>query len=363
MRPHVDNLMRFVRRVHRRLVVVRALERAGACVAVASIFACVFASVALMQGRDAMPLVLSTLVLGAVVGIMWGLARRPSRFEAVVEADRQLKLADLLATAYAQRDGGDPWQLTVLALAEARCRSLSPASVVVNRYGGRAWGGIGLAAMTGLTLALLSGVPHASRARSAETNRANAAATAARAERPHGQPMNAASPQRSARVNATDRAARTGMGAEADASETRRESGSDNRFARLGRDAVSGGERAGQTAASGDAVPRPRGRGRESSDDAMATAAGGGAAAPATAGGPAGSVGSAAASGGRSASGNRAEDRETPPWSLSSWNADRAAAGDAIPSGRVPDVYRDVVSEYFRDGERDAGEARDARPK
>src|SRR5687767_14080645 len=97
-----ENLMQFARRVHARLVVARALERSGTCVAVASVFACGFALVAMFQGRNAMPLVLPTLMLGAVVGFSWGLFRRPTRFYAVVEADRQLALADLLATAYAQ---------------------------------------------------------------------------------------------------------------------------------------------------------------------------------------------------------------------------------------------------------------------
>ena len=47
-----DILMRFVGRVHRRLVVVRALERGGACVGVASVFACLFATIALFQNAD-----------------------------------------------------------------------------------------------------------------------------------------------------------------------------------------------------------------------------------------------------------------------------------------------------------------------
>ncbi|MEA2707979.1 MAG: hypothetical protein QOF78_580, partial [Phycisphaerales bacterium] len=148
--------MRFVRRVHRRLIVVRALEYSGACAGIASIFACAFALAALWQGRDAMPLVLPTLAIGASAGLLLGFARRPTRFEAVIEADRQLNLSDLLATAYAQRDSDDPWHLIVVAIADQRCRALAPSTVVVHRYGGRAWGGIGLAAASGLTLALLS---------------------------------------------------------------------------------------------------------------------------------------------------------------------------------------------------------------
>ena len=55
-----DSLMRFTRRVHRRLVMVRAVERSGVCAGVASIFACLFAGIALVQGRA--PLLLEVKV-------------------------------------------------------------------------------------------------------------------------------------------------------------------------------------------------------------------------------------------------------------------------------------------------------------
>ena len=40
-----------------------------------------------------------------------------------------------------------------------------------------------------------------------------------------------------------------------------------------------------------------------------------------------------------------------PPWSSPSWRADGEAAGEAVRSGRVPEAYRDVVTEYFRPAE------------
>src|SRR5688572_28110842 len=220
MRSENDNLVRFVRRVHRRFILVRAAERAGACLGVASGFACLFAALALFQGRDAMQLVLPTLAAGALVGIIWGFSRRPSAFDAVVEADRQLQLADLLASAYAQRHGADPWQRAVVALADERCRSLSPAAVMVHRYGGRAWGGIGLSAALGLTLALLSGVPQDSRARPADVRRASTATEAAE-ESPEMQAMaagsSAASPSPQSAAGAAE--SRAGMAADANAAD------------------------------------------------------------------------------------------------------------------------------------------------
>jgi hypothetical protein len=36
-----------------------------------------------------------------------------------------------------------------------------------------------------------------------------------------------------------------------------------------------------------------------------------------------------------------------PPWTSSSWPADRAAAEESLRRGATPDAYRDVVREYF----------------
>ena len=351
--------MRFVRRVHRRLVLVRAGERSGACVGVASIFACAFASVALIQGRDAMQLVLPTLGIGAIVGVIWGLARRPSRFEAIVEADRQLNRSDLLATAYAQRDSDDPWQRAVVAIADARCRALAPSQVIVHRYGGRAWGGIGLAAAMGLTLALLSGVPQDSRARAVAKAPAAGGQVSAEAADPATVATAASSPRSSDEINSASRSdSRAAVGSDSNDSGSAQPSTSDNTLARTNDDArarAGAGDKAGQsTAASGDALPRPANHGDDNSADATATPAGGGAAAdarydeantrPDTGGG----------GGGKTLSGRVGANQQSPPWSSSSWDAARAAAGEAMRTGRVPDSYRDVVSEYFRAGDRDS---------
>jgi hypothetical protein len=105
------------------------------------------------------------------------------------------------------------------------------------------------------------------------------------------------------------------------------------------------GTKPGQTVASGDAVPRSVAGGRESIADSTATA-GGGRAAERSAPSDAGSS---------SAAGTNSSDARTtqtpPPWTTSSWRADRGAAGEAMKSGRVPDAYRDIVREYFRDGD------------
>jgi hypothetical protein len=126
---------------------------------------------------------------------------------------------------------------------------------------------------------------------------------------------------------------------------------SDNTFTRPGSDG-SGGERGGQTAGTGEAVPRPDGIGIDPSADATATASGGAAtAAPAAQATP----GSPGASTGVRSSGAARATQQPPPWASPSWPADRAAAGEAVRSGRVPDPYRDVVSAYFNADAENAG--------
>src|SRR5437016_8908639 len=71
---HVE---RFLRSVHRRLVIVRALERGGACAAVACLFAAALSAIQLGRGENALAPATMILALGGAIGIGWGLAVRP----------------------------------------------------------------------------------------------------------------------------------------------------------------------------------------------------------------------------------------------------------------------------------------------
>jgi hypothetical protein len=150
---------------------------------------------------------------------------------------------------------------------------------------------------------------------------------------------------------AAEAESRAGVGSATDITDAASGTPADNVFTRPGKEG-SGGERAGETsAATGDTLPRPSGGTANEQVADATTVAGGGAATPVPpAGGPAGSMGKAA---GASSSRDASVLQQSPPWSSPSWDADRAAAGEAIKSGRVPDAYRDVVSEYFRDGDDD----------
>jgi hypothetical protein len=303
---------------------------------VASAFAIVVTGAMLWQGRDARPLALAAMVAGACVGLVWGLARRPSVFEAAVEADRQLELADLLATALVARATDDAWSGVVVALAEERCRTLSAARVVVHRYGGRAWSGIGLTAALGITLAAMSSVPQEGRARPAAADATRDVASARRAD------------EMPARENAggatrADRAAPRGARDEASAPMPREVAADvarapkegEPRFAHPG-DAPDVGASAGETRASSGVSPSPAGEGRPDSSTEALGGGGRSSAALRPTGGPAGSTG-----------GTRASNVAELPWKSATWPADQAAAGQAIHNGRVPAAYQDVVGAYF----------------
>ena len=128
----------FLRRLHRRWIVWRLLEHAGMGLIAGCALALMLGSILFYRGESVIALTGIALSLGAVIGLAIGAIRRPSLHDAAVEADRQLKLADLLGTALAVRRGrtsrtdsvDDEWSLTLLALAEARCAQVSPSATL-----------------------------------------------------------------------------------------------------------------------------------------------------------------------------------------------------------------------------------------
>src|SRR3954454_7289371 len=168
--PHSgSDLDRFLRRVHRRYVALRAAEGLGLGALAGCGVGLVSLALLWWEGRAALGPSAAAVAFGACVGLAWGVARRPRLLDAATEADRQLGLADLLGTAltaghHLVNDQPDPWAASVLAAAKARCRTLAPSAVALNRLAARAWGGIGLATALLLTLAMLACSPADSRA-------------------------------------------------------------------------------------------------------------------------------------------------------------------------------------------------------
>jgi hypothetical protein len=344
-----EQFERFLRGVHLRMVLLRGVERIGLCLLAGCAAAMVLVPILIWRGQGSGELVAVLLGAAAVAGLAWGVAARPTKLAAAIEADRQLGLSDLLGTALMLRriGAGDEMDRTVLAMAEARCGQASPSAVVLNRLGVRSWGGIGLAAALVIGLSLLGADPNrAAAARAAagprswqeieaQQEKENASRTAAnsdfrRAKPGQGgdddDPLNAAvpPPDPAAGAAASNPASKNGVG---------------------GAQEGGAGAGAGQSASRGDG---PTNRDAPAGGDANAAGPSGGVNAGgggsnANAGDPSNHANGAS---GGAAGANRPR-RPAPVWQSQSWPADQDAARAAIRSGQIPDAFRDLVREYF----------------
>lgn len=349
MRDAAPNLTRFLRRLHRRLVFVRLMEHAGLGAACAAAVVVLLMPVLMLRDKPALPVLLALLPLGTCVGAAWALLRRPRLIHTAGEADRQLQLADLFATAWTiARDGrapDDPFELAVLAGAEARAATAAPSSVVLNRLGARAWTGVGLTAALAVTLTLLSANPIDSHA---GVKRRVAQQLASPAAKDSGTgPIDAVAASRSMPIVADhpDR--------EEDAFNPARrttavagEAGDSNHPAEAADPTGSGG--GAGTSRSDPQARRPdpgSAAARDGRDGSLPGGGGGGGrpSAPGDAGGGTSSL----------STGETGVGRASPPWSTTAWNAHRTEAIHAVRAGAVPQRYHDVIRSYF---ERKAGQ-------
>src|SRR5688572_28442306 len=109
MKSTSDQLDRLVRAVHQRAVGWRLVESMGLGVVVGAAMGSALSAVMWWRESDGSFVALGAIGLGGLAGLMHGLARRPSPLDAAGEADRQLRLHDLLATALTVRTSSDPW--------------------------------------------------------------------------------------------------------------------------------------------------------------------------------------------------------------------------------------------------------------
>jgi hypothetical protein len=352
---------RFIRALHRRYVVLRALERTGLGILAGCAVGVVLTPILLWRGEPAWILAAACLGGGALAGILWGVQSRPSLLEAAAEADRQLRLDDLLGTslvlraAHAARRAPDPWAGNILALAEDRCRRTSPSAVLFHRLGARAWGGISLSAALVLTLAALSTSPTDTRA-----------ALAARDAVGRDSPDDTADPDERPLVDPRETAPRRRPQPTEEEGADRPGSETENVAARPGDegDPAEGGDAADPSsdptaaATDGDGT---EGAGRTESPDAAdarpdlsgtsADAAPDGDGRPSAGTGRPGedvAAGDAGFPSSATSAGNGEPPAEpAPPWRSETWAADVERARQAVEAGRIPDAYRDLVRAYF----------------
>jgi len=309
----------------------------------------------LFRGWPAMLAAQWCMIAGLVLGIAWGIVRRPGKLRAAIEADRQLGLDELLSSAWLIARSApslDPWSRTILAHAQSRCQPMALRALRLRRLGPREWGGIALA--VGFSFALAGFGPSPAHSRGLQI--AGAISGAA-----DGAPFAANHPlldltQDSERqpVLLQDpddpNASNIGQNTASDPSQSKPSAGhgddSQNKSAATSGDQGHGAgsartsappDQTANTVARNNEPPQPAPPARSTAGEA---AAGSGTATGNTRDGH----DAAPAGGGSRAS---AESRVIPPWNTAQWSADVERAGHAITSGRVPTAYRDLVRRYF----------------
>ena len=343
-----------MRALHRRQVAVRAAEHAGVGLAIGCAAAALLVAILLWRGQDGWAAAWVAMGTGACAGAAVGLARRPSALFAVAQADRQLGTHDLLGTAWsaALRRGRGPevddaWHATVVNLGAARVRELSPSSVVLRRFGPRAWGGVTLAVALVVTLTLFSSDPLP-----ASTAFARSAAAGPDARREAARPLialAAESPDRARRREPNpgdsgepgDAPTETAGAPETPDAKTRPAAGANTSRGKTA--SAGGGDGAGQTDSRRAAVDDQTASARATNDPrpvptGQRAAGGVGAARGQPAGGD-------AAAGGTVIGPEAAPARA--PWEHPSWTSAAEAATEQVRAGRVPDDVRDLVRSYF----------------
>lgn len=342
MNASSTKLERFLRRVYRRLVLLRLAEWAGigfalGCgVALLSIFA--------LRNRSDSPLLIGAMPIGgAVIGFAAALLRRPKILDAAVEADRQLDLADLLATAW-QLEKSPPresFEDAVVLIANDRASRLQPGEVVLHRLGVRAWSGIGLAGALVLTVAIFTANPIDTEAATSPFLEPTAS-------------IRSQSDQNNARAgNDLTTAHRPNIAAD-------HPGGEDDPIAGAGKttdaaiNASPGQNTVTQTTNSGGAGS---GSGQSNSTPVKSDPANWGVNSSRnntngkSASGVGNSTDNATTTSGNSTStsaGNTNKSPTAPPWKSDSWPAAQQAADNAISSGQIPPAYHELVREYFK---------------
>lgn len=347
MSRSVAQFEQFLRRAHRRYVMLRVSERAGIGILVGSAAALPLLAVALWRGGDALQVATVSLAVGATAGAIWGVLKRPTRLETALEADRQLGWADLLGSAMIihSKAATDPFAAAVLAAADARCRDTAPSALVFHWLGARAWGGIGLASALVLVLGLFPTFATPTQA----DQRGGPERSPLALLQPNEPPPAATAPGFSRRTateeDPDDPNASRMQTPEADRppsqpdSRNPSENGGSHPPAHASDESSHGtGASQSRSAQSGGLNPDVTGSNARTSNATGVSSGGVGQASSGRGDGtPSGQVAGAGAE----------QSRAVPPWRSSDWGAKSRAAIDAVESGRIPDSYRDVIRAYF----------------
>jgi hypothetical protein len=333
-------------------VAVRVAEAAGVGLLVGSGLAILLGALLVGLGRPATAAVVWVMAAGACLGTSVGVGRRPVLMMSAVRADGQLGLADLLSTALAveAQSPREPWADVVLSTANARCAGLAPSAVLLRRFSGRVWGGIAVAVLLALTIAVFSaGSASVLAVGSPSNSNPRSGYGANLPPLPIAEPApNHSSAAARRRTWADPEESRKSMGdvtAPADAGPA------DAMNVSKGMERVAGGSDSFGPGAASSGKTAPSSPPQVSPPPSATSAGVTNAEAAATAGGGNGLAARVAgAAGERSSSSTGSAPTSAPPaapWKSAAWPGDVTAALQAIDAGRVPAGYRDIVNDYF----------------
>ncbi|HSZ55101.1 MAG TPA: hypothetical protein VK797_05540 [Tepidisphaeraceae bacterium] len=321
---------------------LRAVERAGLGLLGGCAAGLPLVAIAIWRGLPAVPLALTAICLGIACGMIWGWLTRPTLLAAAMEADRQLQSADLLSSALTvSATTDDPWARAVLREADRWSTMHSPSSVLLNRMGARAWGGVGLATALLILLALLPA--YASPTRAGQNGAGSVNLLSEEGASLQSQPSRPGSFSRRTPVEQEPEDARPSRMTTSDQTEqdqiaSQTAEGQAHESASRSGDARGAGESHSRTSNQEPlANPQTAAKGRDQSASGRAAAGVGQTADHATSGA---GVTAATPVAPRSVP-------NVPPWRSSHWASDIEHAEQAVQSGQVPDQYRDMIRGYF----------------
>jgi hypothetical protein len=340
-----SHLRSFLRAVHRRLVLLRALESAGWGILAGSLLAALLLAITFLQPLAVHLQLLYLLPLGAAIGATWSILRQPRPIDSAAVVDTQLGLSELLSTAYyvitCKQDRG-PFADAVLAMAELRCAELSSSSVVLHRFGLRGWSGIGLTAALAIALGLISANPV-----EIQASYDYSKPLSQQSLDPDTQQSRLAGPARGATKLAAARTLAVDF--------PNPDENGFNPARETGRDLISEAGRSGQKTetANPDGAGGGMGRSRSAnpSNPLNASASGSSKANGSDAAAGGSGIPSEAGPSAKGPSGKTIGEVPSllpiPAWSTPAWPAARSAASSAIRSNQIPPEYHDLVREYF----------------
>src|SRR5207253_3171591 len=336
------NLERFISRVYRRLVVLRLVEWAGMGFAAGCAIALL--SIGLLRNQLESPLLLVAIIAGcgALLGFVTSLLRRPRILDAAVEADRQLHLADLLATAWQLEKSPQraSFENAVLLIADERAAHLQPRSVVLHRLGMRAWSGIGLAGALVLTVAFFTANPIDTEA---ATSPFLSSADSMNVQQDHKQLQNNTAisgrhPNISSDHPGGEDEPLAGAG-KTDTTTTNASRGQNTDAQTTNSNGTGSGS--GQSASTPD-----KSNLLNAATDSSLTNKDGNAASGV--GNSTENAGTTSGANTPTSAGNARRSPGAPAWKSDAWPAAQQAADQAISTGQIPPAYHDLVREYFK---------------